>query len=311
MVFLVCGVIFLSGCQESFTPRGNYKEKIVVYAILGTKSDTQYVRLYSTYNPPADNPLSNTIDPQITDAELTISDGVQSFAFHDTSLLRRNISRYTSDIHAQVAYGFTVERGKLYSLEVNSPRYGKVTSTVTTVAKATVKLLNAMALEDPSLNQDIEVQIYLGKNGKGYSIHGYIEFQARINGQWMSKSLELPPVISGGTPIPTLYYRGQNIDSGIDGVEKISFPLSEYVQILRTIRTQYTDSLKFSRSRFTVSQLDGNLFAYYNVVNGFPDSFTLRVDEPDFTNIAGGLGIFGSVTEDTYTFTLPEKIKIP
>jgi hypothetical protein len=308
----LCISFLVSGCQEAFTPRGTYQEKIVVYSVLTTKTDTQYVRLYTTYNPLEDSPLSNTSDPQLTDATLSISNGLKTYTFHDTLLPRTNTSRYTSDIHVQVSYGFTVERGKSYSLAVHSPTYGDVTSTLTTVSQSTVKLLNGVVLEDPvQYSQDIEIQIYLGKTCKAYSVHGYIEFQAYVGGQWVPTSAELPPFVSGGTPPPTLYYRGQNIYSGIDGVEKISFPVSEYVQVLRTISTKYPNGIKFSRSRFIVSQVDDNLFAYYNVVNGFPDAFTLRVDEPDYTNISGGLGIFGSLTEDAFTFSLPEKIKIP
>jgi hypothetical protein len=41
--------------------------------------------------------------------------------------------------------------------------------------------------------------------------------------------------------------------------------------------------------------LDRNLSAYYSSVAKIGDSFSLRLDEVDFSNIEGGFGIFGSL----------------
>lgn len=43
--------------------------------------------------------------------------------------------------------------------------------------------------------------------------------------------------------------------------------------------------------------LDENLAAYYSAQQTFLNEFSLRSYQPDFTNIVGGLGLFG-----TYNF---------
>ena len=53
---LVAVLQFGSGCQNSFNPKGPYEEQLVVYSVLSTRSDTQYVRVYATYNPPGFDP---------------------------------------------------------------------------------------------------------------------------------------------------------------------------------------------------------------------------------------------------------------
>jgi len=47
------------------------------------------------------------------------------------------------------------------------------------------------------------------------------------------------------------------------------------------------------------------LYNYYGIANGFRDPNTIRVDEPDFTNIAGGVGVFGGFVQDTLVVALP------
>jgi hypothetical protein len=48
-----------------------------------------------------------------------------------------------------------------------------------------------------------------------------------------------------------------------------------------------------------LTQVDANLYNYYNVVNGFQDEFTIRTDQPDVSSIQGGVGMFGAMTVDT------------
>ena len=45
---------------------------------------------------------------------------------------------------------------------------------------------------------------------------------------------------------------------------------------------------------FTLMIFDENISNYYSTTNGFLDDFTIRIDEKDYSNIQGGLGIFGT-----------------
>jgi hypothetical protein len=47
------------------------------------------------------------------------------------------------------------------------------------------------------------------------------------------------------------------------------------------------------------TQVEENLYKYYNLANGFQDPYSIRTDQPDFSNIQGGLGIFGAMTLDS------------
>jgi hypothetical protein len=53
-----------------------------------------------------------------------------------------------------------------------------------------------------------------------------------------------------------------------------------------------------------LTQVEDNLYKYYNIVNGFQDEFSIRTDLPDYTNIRGGVGLFGAMTEDSVVVDL-------
>jgi hypothetical protein len=48
------------------------------------------------------------------------------------------------------------------------------------------------------------------------------------------------------------------------------------------------------RAFFEIMVYDKNLSGFYLRTKKEPDSYSIRLDESDFTNIDGGLGVFGS-----------------
>ena len=46
---------------------------------------------------------------------------------------------------------------------------------------------------------------------------------------------------------------------------------------------------------------DEYLSSYYSSIQLGVSGFTIRIDDPDFSNIKGGLGIFGSYVRTKYT----------
>jgi hypothetical protein len=98
---------------------------MVVYSILTTESDTQYVRVYSSYNPPDNDPAKNQDETSVQDAQVSITqEGGQTFSFQLKAIARSENSRYPSDIVVYCSYPFRAERGKTYTLTVSSASMG-------------------------------------------------------------------------------------------------------------------------------------------------------------------------------------------
>src|SRR5512142_1998310 len=94
IVVVAVWTVLAAGCNEPFSPRGPYTDNLVVYGVLTNRSDTQYVRVYSTYNPPSVNPLTNTSDNAQAGANVTIADDSGTFHFSQGTTTRLDKSRY-------------------------------------------------------------------------------------------------------------------------------------------------------------------------------------------------------------------------
>jgi hypothetical protein len=70
-------------------------------------------------------------------------------------------------------------------------------------------------------------------------------------------------------------------------------------------------SIRFKQDVFLLIQFDEPLYNYYFVANGFKDRSSIRLDEPNYTNLSGGVGIFGSLAVDSIAVPLPERFPPP
>jgi hypothetical protein len=90
----------------------------------------------------------------------------------------------------------------------------------------------------------------------------------------------------------------------------IAYSLRAYAYTLRKIREEFAE-VSFRGAHCYLVQTDQALYVYYNIANGFRDSYSIRMDQPDYSNIEGGLGVFGAFNVDETWYSLPEYIFIP
>jgi hypothetical protein len=276
--FILLAGLFLS-CDETFNPNGLHKPKMVVYAVMSTESDTQYVRVYATY-PVASNPPSMSTEPSVSDAQVTITQGTTVFSFRDTTLQRADTSRYRSAIKAYVAYGLRLEAGSQYLLTVVSPSFGRATA-------SGVGLYRGVLITETDPYGNFLVRVFPGSNVRAFILRRFLEYQVRVDTTWITKLEEVPRAINSETG-ELAYQRPVSRT-----ITSVSFSASGYDIMVSRLRQRFpVGSLRLNRSFFRLTQLDDALYAYYSTANGFPDSGTLRLDEPDYTNINGGLGVF-------------------
>jgi hypothetical protein len=81
------------------------------------------------------------------------------------------------------------------------------------------------------------------------------------------------------------------------------FPRDIYVAFLKGLASQY-ESFQIISATFILTQVETNLYKYYKIANGFQDPYSIREDQPDFTNIVGGVGVFGAMVEDSVVVDL-------
>ncbi|MBI4429643.1 MAG: DUF4249 family protein [Ignavibacteriales bacterium] len=298
---------FFARCDQSLNPKGIYEERLVVYSILTAERDTQFVRLYRTYDPPGYDPGAVTTDNAVTNAVVSITGAP---AFRDTSLPRPDTSRYSTKIRAYVSHPFTVAPGATYSLDVLTPAQEKATAAATVPGNASVLISTPFVLDDPRVfTDDIGIYLTLSPITHGYIVRILFQFEITVGGTVETRYEEIPQsiqtvdnVVYPFYPKLTRRFSGQRIGAQ----EFVSFSKTAYVHAESSVRVKYqSQQLKFKGVLVVVTQVEPNLYKYYNIANGFQDENSIRTDQPDFTNIQGGIGVFGAMTHDSLFHVLP------
>src|SRR5512139_2617483 len=146
---------FLS-CDQSFNPYDNPSDVPIVYSFLATDRSIQYVRVYKTIGQSTETTPPDVGELPVTAAQITISDGVSTYAFKDTLLARRDTTRYLSPIHVYLCPSFVPLRGTNYILTVDAPTYGRVFGSVTVPGRAYPGFSSLRFLDNPTPYRDDE-----------------------------------------------------------------------------------------------------------------------------------------------------------
>jgi hypothetical protein len=307
VIALILAAVLVS-CQEPFEPKGPFEEKLVVYGILSTHTDTQYVRLYTTYDPEGFDPTVVTVDHPILGATVTLTGSGASWRYRDTTVVRWDKSRYTSDIQAYVLVPFRPVQGSSYTLTVQLPNGKQARGTTSVPGKGYLSVVTLHVLDRPeSFAEDLYVVASIAPGTRGFLVRMFVEFELTVDGERQLRRVEVPMRIRRTTDgvvyekiYPKLQRRTSSETSRNQGSEYVGFQHDAYLQTLNDIAVAY---VRFNPVRknviFVLTQTEANLYNYFNIVNGFQDDITIRTDQPDFSSIDGGVGVFGAMSVDS------------
>ncbi len=127
---LCSGLLLASGCNQEFDPRGPLDKKMVVYSILSSDREIQFVRVQADYMPAGYDPAGYVADHAIDDATVRITEYGRYYDLRDTLVWTSDTSRYKFPIHTYYLSSFTPLRGRAYQVVVRSPSHGNVSAGV-------------------------------------------------------------------------------------------------------------------------------------------------------------------------------------
>jgi hypothetical protein len=300
-------ISLIGGCEETFNTKAPYKDQMVVYAILSLNTDTQYVRLFTTYNPPGFDPLENSVDNMIDDAVVTVSQDGLVVGYRDTVITRIDKSRYKDDLRAYVAFPFRVQPGKLYNLNIMSLKHGVATGSLTMPVRGRISVFNIYVLKGGGdENEDLIGVGWIRYGTRGFMIRLYLDYDALDGSVWVNHRVEMPTSVSLWSDtlkkydFPRLQRCSDPPLDRSEVPERVYFSKRAYDLRMNDIKAQYpADGLRIKGAWFILTQVEKNLYTYFSVANAFQDEYSIRLDMPDWTNIHGGYGVFGGKVEDS------------
>ncbi|MBI5464630.1 MAG: DUF4249 family protein [Ignavibacteriales bacterium] len=325
LFFLVGWVAIVAtgiGCKEVFSPKGEYEKRMVVYCVLSNQSARQYARVYSTYDPSSNNPLSIVTDNPVVDASVLLEAGGNAWPMKDTTVMRDDTSRYSSGIKAFVLNPFEPVGKTTYRITVNSPTMGQAYAETIMPGKGEINVSAIYMMNTPLkyLDGSLLVSELISPTTQGVLVRMFVEIILTTAGNAVVR-MEVPSSIlssantAGETtrqiPIYPKLSRTTYGDLSIsqDYYQATQFSVEAFIYVLNLFDTQYAaKGFEYNRAIFYLYQTDKNLYRGYSITNGFNDEHSIRTDEPDFSNVHGGLGIVGSFRVDSAAYSLPPVI---
>lgn len=296
-LMLTSASVFFS-CNDQVDPKEGFKETYILNCILRSDTSYQMATVTRSYNVDGYDPLTNKTDPAITGAVIKVTYDKDSYEFRDTSVARTDTSRY----HTPIQFYYTnklkpvnsgtvkieakLPDGKILTAEAQSFSQNQIYFEATgqtippksvfqnSVSFAWQKRLVSDNLAETYFAPELSVLYSVTKNG------AVTRMQKKVPMIFLNTSQGMEPVY------PPIRSNITSVFFAEDAIEQVFREISEG----DPAKSDY----KIEKAIFRLLVIDRNLAAYYSSQQTYLDEFSVRVNQPDFTNIVGGRGIFGT-----------------
>jgi hypothetical protein len=294
LCFIIALVSF--SCKDSFNPKAPFKEQYVLNCIVRGDSTSQIAILSKTYDVSGFDPNSNNIDPSISGAQVYLKWKGALYQLRDSSITRTDTSKYKGPL--KFYYTNSFKPGANDSLEITAiPAPGVFLSSKTKVPYY-VSFGNS-----PFLIKGDE--IVLDYHWTAFDLNVYylprmkIIYQKRNESPVVTHSFEVPLDYSIVNGVETPIYPGFSPAAGIEFVRA-----NIDKAMLQVSKGDDKSNYKLLWINLELLIFDQFLAGYISTTNGFLDNLSIRLDEPNYTNISGGLGIFGAYEYNVFQISL-------
>lgn len=283
-------------CKDDLEPFGETNDKYVLNCVIRSDTNYQVLTLTKSYLAANFDPYSNIEDPSVKGALIRLWEGdLKVTFFTDTTLTRDSSSLYKTPFTVYHARSLKPAENSVLDIEVIIPNGTKLTSTaVTPVPPVFLKMGDGGQGDTivPPVGKDyIMAQWRAEITGKEalFLPKVYIVYKVPVNGVEVRK-IKL---------IPEKYFTYKGVEypqyPSVSDVPWIKFDMSIINRCMAEIGGDDIDKEKYRiySIRVDVLSLDKNMSAYLNAGNTNKDPYSIKASETEFTNINGGLGIFG------------------
>ena len=310
---ITAGIFWLVACNDEFQPVAGYSDRLAVVSILSNQSDTQYVRVNTTYNAYGQDDANP--DHPVVNASVYLTDGTKLYAFRDT-VIRSWSDSGSVMLKTFIAPGAKLTLGKTYSLVVSSPGLGTVTASTAVPGAGLISTTDDLKLKEPFLYDNTTEMVFIAQmtgQTKGYIVRLYLDYELAVPGVgWNPVRMEIPTSLLEYTDIENYLGIYPSIavkrSSGVS-TERVIFHIDVYKKLIKGLRSRYKPGdINFKTFTMEMYQYEENLYKYYSIATGFRDQFSIRTDLPNYSNISGGVGLFGAYTKSFQVIALPDNI---
>jgi hypothetical protein len=287
LVFLISFTLFNSGCDNGFDIISGYEEQLVVFLVLDNRYDKQIINVQKLQNSRGVTTLEKLVDPVSVRIVHPLG---YSITFKDT------VINTASNYNTLYIDSLDLTEG-VYKLFVNARDSLYAWSNITVGPSIRVSISQT----------DTTFSVYLNatRSVRGASIKPYLPYTLRQNSEFIEKSIELPRALYiNKNDTVEVFSRCVQIDGTTSSHSELPYSSVLYMRD-KLINYFGAENVRFHNMvKFVAYGYDWSLYEYINLQEGYSDDFSVRLDKPNYTNIVGGMGIFGAVLVDSAIATI-------
>ena len=296
-IVLFAVAIFNYSCNDSLNPDAPFRQRYALTGIMRSDTSYQVVTLTKSYMPSEGlNPLTNTNDPAIVGAEVNMWYRDTLYPLRDTTIARQDSSHYTDSVHFYYVKNLKPLPGEYIDIEALLPNGILLQSYTQMPAVPTYGFFdynNDQVI--PPENKDYISIKWLPLPNELYSPRIDIIYYKKNSSVKYEKEVPLyyTNVNRKSTPI---YPKQTSTNYFVIDTQTISKTLNDIPQG------------DLNKKDYSIAEMDVNLIiydeylsTYYSSIQLGVNGYTVQLDKPDYSNIQGGYGIFGSYVRTSYT----------
>ena len=289
LVFTAAFPLMFSGCGEELEPYGVYREKYILNTILRSDTPLQIATLEKSYNLKAFDPFSNKEDPAVSGAVIKVYYDKDVSIYHEDSVARSAPSQYDTPFRFYKTNDLLPKPRKTYDI-VATLENGKILRASTTVP-GNVSFKN---LPTDRISRDNGNEVTIDWTTDRSDLYVAARFKVIYFNTADSVRTRHEKIV------PAEYVL-------IDGQWKPHFPEPSYASFIHLSmgtldrameEISGDDPIKSHYVIFSflleVMIYDENLTSYYASTTDVKEGYSIQLDVSDYSNIEGGLGVFGS-----------------
>lgn len=290
-VLIISAFVFIS-CEEGFEPTTEFKEDYVMFGIINGDSTYQSVVISKSYQAENFDPYSNTADPDIQGAIVTIQAGDKFYQLRDTSIERTDQSRYTTAQHYYYTNQYKPKVGENVEIRAELPN-GKILTSTTKLPFYTIFFWASDddVLPIDNIYKEVLFRWELNNSSEDlvYLPRFFIHYFQNVNGQEIKKVKEVPI---------NFVHTDNNLTEKFPNASGNKFVLYDTTivyNVMKELKSSGNASdITIIKGEVELTIMDENFGNYYSAAQTSNDGYSIKIYETNYSNIIGGIGIWGS-----------------
>lgn len=295
LIFWTSIILFIS-CERNFSPYGEFSDKYIFTSILRSDTTLQFATLFHNYKPEGYDPYTYTEDSAIQGADIRVLYDDSVYVFKDSSVVRFDSSQYHFPFSFYFNTEFKISSKKPIEVEVLLPNGKRLRSS--TITPGNIRFQDRSEVIIPPVGSNF-IQFFWDALDEGTYYQPYFAFKYKVNenGTVIEKECEIPLryIEEKGNIIPVFPVAGNSTIAvyQFDAVDKV-------LQDISSGDPNKDNYSIYQSAKFTLVAYDLPLSRYVSSTSQSLDDLTITIDVADYSNIDGGLGIFGSYNKKEY-----------